>query len=99
MFEIEERLRDKGVTFEAMADSAMDLYVPHGMGVNEARIDLLSKFRKFLRDPNVSSLLLGAILLEEELFLKRKDSEIKDDPVFLVADEIIGMAIAECIGG
>jgi alpha-ribazole phosphatase CobZ len=99
MFEIEERLLQKGVTLEAMVDSAMDLYVSHGMDEKDARTDLLSKFRKYLRDPNVSSLLLGAILLEDELYCRRKDSEIKDDPVFLVADEIIGMAIAECIGG
>jgi len=52
-----------------------------------------------LGDPNVSSLLLAAVLLEDELFWKTKDSPIKDDPVFLLSDEIIGMAIAECIGG
>jgi alpha-ribazole phosphatase CobZ len=99
MFEIEERLREKGITCEAMLDSAMGLYVSHGMPEEEARVDLLAKFKKYLRDPNVSSLLLGAVLLEDELYWKRKNSEIQDDPVFLVADEIIGMAIAECIGG
>jgi alpha-ribazole phosphatase CobZ len=99
MFEIEQRLRDKGVTFEAMLESAMGLYVSHGMDEKEARVNLLAKFEKYLRDPNVSSLLLGAVLLEDELYWKRKNSEIRDDPVFLVSDEIIGMAIAECIGG
>ena len=43
--------------------------------------------------------LLGAILLEDELFNKRKNSEIADDPVFLLSDEIIGMAIAEVYRG
>jgi alpha-ribazole phosphatase CobZ len=99
MFEIEDRLREKGVTFGAMLDSAMEIYVSHGMTEEAARADLLAKFKKYLRDPNVSSLLLGAMLLEDELYWKKKDSEIKDDPVFLIADEIIGMAIAECIGG
>jgi alpha-ribazole phosphatase CobZ len=59
----------------------------------------MRKIKKYLGDPNVSSLLLGAILLEDELYHKRENSEIADDPVFLLSDEIIGMAIAECIGG
>jgi alpha-ribazole phosphatase CobZ len=54
--------------------------------------------KKHLNDPNISSLLLGAVLLEEELFSGEKP-ELTGDPVFLLSDEIIGMAIAECIGG
>ncbi len=42
---------------------------------------------------------LGQSSLKMSLYTKRKDSEIADDPVFLLSDEIIGMAIAECIGG
>lgn len=99
MFEIEDRLREKGVTIEGMVDSAMLLYVSHGMDEDEARVVLSASMEKYLSDPNISSLLLGAVLLEDELFWKRKNSEIRDDPVFLLSDEIIGMAIAECIGG
>jgi alpha-ribazole phosphatase CobZ len=99
MFEIEDRLCEKGVTIEGMVDSAMALYVSHGMHEDEARGVLAASIQKYLSDPNISSLLLGAILLEDELFWKRKNSEIRDDPVFLLSDEIIGMAIAECIGG
>jgi alpha-ribazole phosphatase CobZ len=99
MFEIGQRLLKKGVSPGAIIDSAMELYVVHGMEPEEARAVLHKKITKILRDPNVSSLLLGAILLEDELYWKRKNSEIKDEPVFLLSDEIIGMAIAECIGG
>jgi len=99
MFEIESRLEEHGITLEAMVDAAMILYVSHGMPEQEAEIEIKNKILKYLKDPNVSSLLLGAILLEEELYIKRKNSEIADDPVFLLSDEIIGMAIAECIGG
>lgn len=99
MFEIEERLEAHGITLDAVVDAAMGLYVSHGMPEQEAAIEIKKKIRKYLKDPNVSSLLLGAILLEEELYIKRTDSEIADDPVFLLSDEIIGMAIAECIGG
>ncbi|HWS22086.1 MAG TPA: phosphatidylglycerophosphatase A, partial [Methanoregula sp.] len=78
---------------------AMELYVSHGMPEDQAAAEIKRKIVKCFDDPNVSSLLLGAILLEDELFCRRKDSEIADDPVFLLSDEIIGMAIAECIGG
>jgi alpha-ribazole phosphatase CobZ len=99
MFEIEERLAAKGVTIPQMVDTAMLLYIPHGKNETEARVALDRSLKKYLTDPNISSLLLGAVLLEDELYWKRKNSEIQDDPVFLLSDEIIGMAIAECIGG
>jgi len=99
MFEIEERLEKKRITLDAIVEAAMGLYVSHGMPEQQAAGEIKKKIQKYLDDPNVSSLILGAILLEEELYVKRKNSEIADDPVFLLSDEIIGMAIAECIGG
>jgi phosphatidylglycerophosphatase A len=99
MFEIEQRLLDKGITIDDIVAAAMGLYVSHGMPDDQAAVEIRKKILKYLNDPNVSSLLLGAILLENELYHKRDNSEIADDPVFLLSDEIIGMAIAECIGG
>ena len=99
MFGIEERLKEKGISVDSMVTSAMLLYVPHGLSAEEAAHKVQEKILKYLGDPNVASLLLGAILLEDELFLRQKDSGIQEDPVFLLSDEIIGMAIAECIGG
>lgn len=99
MFEIERRLEEKGITRSGIVASAMELYVPHGISAEEAASRLDKKIEKAFEDPNVSSLLLGAILLEDELYVRRRDSEIADDPVFLLSDEIIGMAIAEVIGG
>ena len=99
MFGIYERLAEKGVTMDEIVEAAMALYVPHGMPADKARGAIRARIEKSLTDPNVASLLLGAVLLEEELYWNRPDSEIKDDPVFLLSDEIIGMAIAECIGG
>lgn len=99
MFEIEERLLEQGISLDEIVQAGMALYVSHGMQETEAAANLRAKIQKYLKDPNVSSLLLGAILLEDELYNKRKNSEIADDPVFLLSDEIIGMAIAECIGG
>ncbi|CCJ35992.1 alpha-ribazole phosphatase [Methanoculleus bourgensis MS2] len=99
MFEIEHRLEEKGIARKDIIASAMELYVPHGIGAEEAVVRLDAKISKAFEDPNVSSLLLGAILLEDELYWQRKNSEIAEDPVFLLSDEIIGMAIAEVIGG
>jgi alpha-ribazole phosphatase CobZ len=99
MFEIEQRLFEKGITLDNMVAAAMGLYVSHGMPDEQAEVEIKKKIIKYLGDPNVSSLVLGAILLEDELYHKRENSEISDDPVFLLSDEIIGMAIAECIGG
>ena len=99
MFEIEQRLLNRGISCEDIVAAAMELYVSHGMPEDQAAAEIKRKIIKCFDDPNVSSLLLGAILLEDELFCKRKNSEIADDPVFLLSDEIIGMAIAECIGG
>ena len=99
MFEIEQRLLNRGISPEDIVAAAMELYVSHGMPEDRAAAEIKRKIIKSFDDPNVSSLLLGAILLEDELFCKRKNSEIADDPVFLLSDEIIGMAIAECIGG
>jgi len=99
MFEIEERLAKKKIKLDAIVDAAMGLYVSHGMPEERAAREIKKMIKKYLNDPNVSSLLLGALLLEDELYVNRKNSEIADDPVFLLSDEIIGMAIAECIGG
>ncbi|EJG07474.1 phosphatidylglycerophosphatase A [Methanofollis liminatans DSM 4140] len=99
MFEIEERLEKKGITTDAIVEAGMALYVPHGMSPEAARERLWERIAASYLDPNISSLLLGAVLLEEELYDRRKNSEIADDPVFLLSDEIIGMAIAEIIGG
>ena len=88
---IEHTLRVLALAQEISREERMDR--------DAAASRLLDLIEKALTDPNISSLLLGAILLEDELYVKRKDSEIRDDPVFLLSDEIIGMAIAECIGG
>lgn len=99
MFEIELRLQKLGITMDDMVSAAMGLYVSHGMPDDQAAMEIRKKIKKYLDDPNVASLLLGAILLEDELYTRRKNSEIADDPIFLLSDEILGMAIAECIGG
>jgi len=99
MFEILERLEHRGVVLSDIVDAAMVLYVPHGIEAAEAGSRLEETILAALTDPNVCSLLSAAILLEDDLVNNRDHSELGNDPVFLLADEIIGMAIAELIGG
>ena len=75
MFEIEARL-EKGITLDAMVDAAMGLYVSHGIPDDQAADNIREKMQKYLADPNVASLLLGAVLLEEELDENRKDPRL-----------------------
>ena len=98
MFGIAERLAAKGAGLPAMVEAAMALYVPHGVPPGEAEGVISGKIAKAMEDPNISSLLLAAVLLEEELCTGRPGT-IGGDPVFLLADEILGMAIAEYLGG
>jgi alpha-ribazole phosphatase CobZ len=98
MFGIAERLEGKGIRLPSLVDAAMALYVPHGIPPEEAGGIIAGKLERALEDPNVSSLILAAVLLEEELCTGRPGT-IGGDPVFLLSDEILGMAIAEYIGG
>lgn len=99
MFGIAERLEGLGIGLPAMVEAAMALYVPHGIPPGAARERISGKIAKAMEDPNISSLLLAAVLLEEELCARNADTGLAGDPVFLLSDEILGMAIAEYIGG
>ena len=99
MFGIAERLEGMGIGIPPMVDAAMVLYISHGIPPEEAKGVLATKLANAMKDPNVSSLLLAAVLLEDELCTRNPDTGIRSDPVFLLSDEIIGMAIAEYIGG
>jgi len=98
MFGIAGRLEERGIDLTSMVEAAMALYVPHGIPPEEAGRIIEGMLEEGMGDPNVSSLLLAAVLLEEEL-CTGKPGTIGGDPVFLLSDEILGMAIAEYLGG
>ncbi|MBN1165688.1 MAG: phosphatidylglycerophosphatase A [Methanospirillaceae archaeon] len=98
MFEIKERLGKTGVSLPDIVDAASEL--AHLISDNPPdQREINRRIAHFLTDPNISSLLLAAILLEDELIAKRPGSEIADDPIWLLSDECIGIAIAEIIAG
>jgi len=83
-------LESRGITLEKMLDTALELYI--GDERAEIREKLRELMLRYLGDINVQALLLSALLLEENF-------SVEGDPVNLVADELIGIDIAEYIGG
>jgi len=98
-------LKERGISREDLINSAMEMYVPHpGLGSREEVEEKLGELLdKALRDPNVNSLMVAAFKLDEVA----REGEVPGlekgafdrDEVFILADEIIGMAIAEYIAG
>jgi alpha-ribazole phosphatase CobZ len=88
--ELVNLLESKGITLEEMIDTALELYI--GEEKEKVRKKLRKLLFSYLNDINVQALLMAAILLEDGF-------EVKGDPVNLVADELIGIDIAEYIGG
>ena len=95
-------LSDCGVSLDAMTESAMALYAPcESADSNKSRSEIEKRFRDELKkrcaDPNVSLLVHAALYLDKEYLMN--DSEKVAGPAFIIADELIGMSIAEYIGG
>ncbi|WP_297062373.1 alpha-ribazole phosphatase CobZ [Thermococcus sp.] len=88
--ELLQKLERFGITLKDMLDTAMELYV--GEESEEVKRKLERVMLYYLKDINVQSLLMAALLLEENF-------GVEGDPVNLVADELIGINIAEYIGG
>ena len=99
-----EYLEQKGITMKDLVDAALELFVPHpGVETLEkATAVLKEEFLDALSDVNVSTLLVAAFRAQEdaenglipglakERFLGRPG---------LVADEVLGLAIAGYIAG
>jgi alpha-ribazole phosphatase CobZ len=97
-------LEEHGVTLKDLIDAALEFYVPHpGVETKEKAIQILTEeFLDTLWDVNISALEVAAFLLQKEAEegrvpgLSRKRFEGRPG---LVADELIGMAIASYIAG
>ena len=98
-------LEGRGIGKRELIRACLELFTPHpGVETREEAERVLDElFDSLLRDANVCALLEAAFALEEkarrgELCNIPQDA-YREDAVFIVADEIIGMAIAEYIGG
>lgn len=99
-----DKLRSVGVTDDCMWRAAMEIYIPNP-DWNEGMLRMMfdRKLKILCEDINISSLVQAAILLDK---LGDKDclcgmprGMFATDPIHLIADEIIGMQIAQYIAG
>jgi len=103
--DIFETLGECGITKSAIIDSAMELYVPHpGIETEELAREAFGRELDFaVSDANICILLHAATLLETEGksggLPGLTAEEYERDPVFLIADEVLGIAIATYIAG
>jgi len=97
-------LDDKGVTMDAMWEAARKLIFPYEKWSDEfLRDKFFRKINLLRQDVNVNALIHAAILLDDignRNGLYGLDGDrFKQDPVHLVADEVIGIGLAEYITG
>jgi len=97
-------LEEKGITLQDLIDTALELFVPHpGVETKEKAIELLKEeFFDALSDVNVSCFEVACFRLEEDakqgLVPELTVERFMGRPG-LVADELLGMAIANYIAG
>ena len=97
-------LKGKGITFEQMWDAALELYIPNpDWDTDDLKRRFETKLEILSKDINVSSLIQGAVALEEigcrDCICAMPRGMFAEDPIHLIADEIIGMQIAQYIAG
>jgi alpha-ribazole phosphatase CobZ len=97
-------LKEKGITEHDMWEAALKLYLPAPeWNTDDIRRRFGSKLKILSEDINVSSLIQGAVALEEignkDCIFAMPRGMFAKDPIHLIADEIIGMQIAQYIAG
>ncbi len=102
---LKKRLLKQGITLDSLVGTALEMYIydPNIGSMPKMRGILRKGFEAALKDINVASLVLAGFLLEAELEkgavagLGKK--RYKRDPVDLIADEMLGIQIANYIAG
>jgi alpha-ribazole phosphatase CobZ len=99
-----EYLEKKGISLKSLIDSALEMYVPHpGVESEKKAVEMLKEeFVDILTDVNVSTLIVAAFRAQEDAEMGLIPGLTKERFLGrpgLVADEIIGIAIATYIGG
>jgi len=97
-------LEERGITLKDMVDTALELFVPHpGVETKEKAVELLrEEFFEALSDVNVSCLEVACFRAEEDAESGLIPGLTKERFVGrpgLVADELLGMSIANYIAG
>jgi len=97
-------LKSRGITKEMMWEAAVEIYIPNpDWDVNDLKKRFGSKLELLSKDINISSLIQGAVALEDigskDCICAMPRGMFAKDPIHLIADEIIGMQIAQYIAG
>jgi len=97
-------LEGRGITLQSLIDSALEMYIPHpGIETEEKASKMLKEeYLDILKDVNVSTLIVAAFEAQQEAENGRIPGLTKERFLGrpgLVADELIGIAIATYIGG
>jgi alpha-ribazole phosphatase CobZ len=97
-------LETKGITLQNLIDSALEMYVPHpGIETPEKATQMLKEeFQEILNDPNVATLITAAFHAQDDAekgLIPGLSIEYFMGRPGLVADELIGIAIATYIAG
>lgn len=95
---------EKGITLRDLIDTALEFYVPHpGVETKQKAIKILTnEFLDVLQDANIATLEYAAFKLQEDAeagLIPGLTQEIFRGRPGLVADELIGLAIATYIAG
>ncbi len=99
-----EYLEKKGITLKDLIDTALEFFVPHpGVETKEKAVELLEEeFFHALSDVNVSTLIVASFRAQEDaeagLIPGLTQERFMGRPG-LVADELLGLAIASYIAG
>lgn len=93
-----KKLQKKGVSITDIIEAALALYVPcDGVDNNKSVREIHRRLEEIIiyqcNDINVQLLLSAAMYLDDEMKMEEKD------PVNILSDELIGIAIGEYIGG
>ena len=97
-------LDEVGVTVDNMWEAASALIIPNESWSEEFLQErFVAKLKSLRQDVNVTSLIYAAILIDDagyrnEIFGLDQD-RFKEDPVHLLADEVLGIGLAEFLTG
>lgn len=92
-------LTNIGVNFENMLKCGMYMCICEESEKEGIEKKFLEIMKTQIKNPNVSTLLIAAIILDERGRLGGLPFDYESDPTYVYADEVIGMAIANEIAG
>jgi alpha-ribazole phosphatase CobZ len=102
---LEKRLAERGISLKELVDTALLLYIPDPKIGSKYQVKtfLQAEFKKAFKDLNVCSLVMAGLHLEEcarrGAIPELPQEKYERDPVDLIADELLGIQIAQYIGG